>query len=155
MRMISSQARYAICGMFDLAYNADTKPVQLRRIGERQQIPPRYLEQIFQRLRRAGLVVGKRGPGGGYLVARAPSEITLLDILEAVEGQIGETHSEACEDPRAAACDASDYRPDFLWGGLAERIAGALSSITLEDLCQQAARNGVSRSHAGMLTYEI
>lgn len=155
MRMISSQVRYAISGIFDLAYNADSEPVQLRRIGERQQIPPRYLEQIFQRLRRGGLVVGKRGPGGGYLIARSPSEITLLEILEAVEGSIGENRDGDDAGSGLTALAACDYRPDFLWAELAQRIGDVLSSTTLEDLCQQAARKGVSRSRAGMFNYEI
>ena len=62
----SFQIQYAICGVFDLAYNGQGDPVQVRVIGERQGIPTRYLEQIFQKLRRAGLVTSKRGPGGGY-----------------------------------------------------------------------------------------
>ena len=66
---LSLQVRYAICGVFDLAYHAGDAPVQIRVIGERQAIPPRYLEQIFQRLRRARLVTSKRGPGGGYTLA--------------------------------------------------------------------------------------
>ena len=81
MRPLSSQIRYAISGIFDLAYNAELKPVQLRIIGERQNIPARYLEQIFQRLRKAGLVQGKRGPGGGYTLLRGTTEITLRDVV--------------------------------------------------------------------------
>ena len=86
---LSLQAQYAVCGVFDLAYNGGDQPVQVRVIGERQQIPARYLEQIFQRLRRAKLVQGKRGPGGGYVLARPAGEITLRDVIEAVEGPLG------------------------------------------------------------------
>jgi Rrf2 family protein len=106
MRALSAQVRYAICGIFDLAYNADMKPVQLRVIGERQNIPPRYLEQIFQRLRKAGLVEGKRGPGGGYTLLRGTAEITLRDVVEAVEGPIlgGETRN-----PKRAAAAGESF----------------------------------------------
>ena len=84
----SLQVQYAICGSFDLAYNGGGKPVQIRVISERQAVPVRYLEQIFQRLRRAGLVDSKRGPGGGYTLARPAAEVSLREIVEALEGPL-------------------------------------------------------------------
>ena len=84
---LSLQVHYAICGIFDLAYNGQGELVQVRVIGERQGIPTRYLEQIFQRLRKADLIIGKRGPGGGYTLARPPAKITLCEVVEAVERQ--------------------------------------------------------------------
>ena len=79
---LSLQVQYAICGVFDLAYSGDGQQVRVRIIGERQQIPTRYLEQIFQRLRKAGIVSSKRGPGGGYVLARPAADVTLRDIVE-------------------------------------------------------------------------
>src|SRR5688500_6235364 len=73
---LSLQVQCAICSVFDLAYNGHGEPVQVRVVSERQGIPARYLEQIFRRLRRAELVLSKRGPGGGYTLARPPSRIT-------------------------------------------------------------------------------
>lgn len=152
MRTVSSQVRYAICGLFDLAYNADLEPVQLRVIGERQQIPPRYLEQIFQRLRKAGLVAGKRGPGGGYTLARGTSEITLRDVVEAIEGRF----DEVCGDGDGeGGADPNKPSPDFLWPTLAQRVGSLLGETTIEDLCQEAARRGVKRASAEFLTYQI
>ncbi|MFT5441280.1 MAG: Rrf2 family protein [Myxococcota bacterium] len=171
MRPLSSQVRYAISGIFDLAYNAEMKPVQLRVIGERQNIPPRYLEQIFQRLRRAGLVAGKRGPGGGYTLVRGTSEITLRDVVEAVEGPIvgGDREAGACDEPVATpgvaerAADGSsdatpevvDNSPSFLWDVIAERFAAVLAETTIDDLCQESARRGVHRADSEFLTYQI
>jgi Rrf2 family iron-sulfur cluster assembly transcriptional regulator len=169
MRALSSQVRYAICGIFDLAYNADMKPVQLRVIGERQNIPARYLEQIFQRLRRAGLVQGKRGPGGGYTLSRGTTEITLRDVVEAVEGpiEIGQhrsprrtrsTLSSAPAEPMSSddsPAASTGGTPDFLWGELAERLAAVLDETTIDDLCQESARRGVRRASAEFLTYQI
>lgn len=169
MRPLSSQVRYAISGIFDLAYHADLKPVQLRVIGARQNIPARYLEQIFQRLRRAGLVQGKRGPGGGYTLLRGTSEITLRDVVEAVEGPIeaGEVGSarRAANPTTGGAPGASDsdpdtstddvWAPDFIWSVLAERIAEVLAETTIEDLCQESARRGIRRASADNLTYQI
>ncbi len=169
MRPLSSQVRYAICGIFDLAYNADMKPVQLRVIGERQNIPARYLEQIFQRLRRAGLVQGKRGPGGGYTLLRGTSEITLRDVVEAVEGPIEAGRPEASQRAVRVSnrdCGAGDggvdagtsresCTPEFLWNDLAERIAAVLAETTIEDLCQESARRGVRWASAEFLMYQI
>ncbi len=66
----TQQLQYAIYGVFDLAYNGGPRPTRIQEVAERQGIPTRYLEQIFQKLRRAGLVESKRGPGGGYFLAR-------------------------------------------------------------------------------------
>ena len=132
----SLQVQYAICGSFDLAYNGAGQPVQIRVISARQAIPTRYLEQIFQRLRRAGLVLSKRGPGGGYTLARDPAEITLCEIVEAVEGPLAEAFE---MEPPEGEADAI-YRPSFLWSDLAARLAETLGATTLDALCRQAAR---------------
>jgi Rrf2 family iron-sulfur cluster assembly transcriptional regulator len=139
---LALQVRYAICGVFDLAYNGQGEPVRIRQIAERQAIPARYLEQIFQRLRRAGLVTSKRGPGGGYLLARAPGEISLREVVEAVEGSLA--RGLAAGPARGPA--RTPYRPDFLWPALAEGLAGLLGRITLESLCRDAARASVERA---------
>lgn len=152
--------------MFDLAYNAEAVPVQLRTIGERQDIPPRYLEQIFQRLRKAGLVQGKRGPGGGYVLERAPAEISLLDIVEAVDGPIA-----VCAPRRAGATSvagvgkdvgksgepqgAGGAGPDFLWPQLVEQFAHTLAATTLDDLAREATRRGIRRPTDESLSYQI
>ena len=132
----SLQVQYAICGSFDLAYNGGERPVQIRVISERQAIPARYLEQIFQRLRRAGLICSKRGPGGGYTLARAPEEISLREIIEALEGPLSEDlKMPAPDDP-----SQGEFRPSFAWDAVAERLADALSEISLDALCKQAVR---------------
>jgi len=146
---LSLQVHYAICGVFDLAYNGDGEPVQVRVIGDRQAIPARYLEQIFQRRRRAKLVRGKRGPGGGYTLARRPAEITIRDIVEAVEGPI------RAGDGAADADDATRFRPEFLWGRLAAQFGAVLAEFSVEDLCTEAAQSAVPRSNAESLTYQI
>ena len=145
----SLQAQYAVCGVFDLAFNGHGDPVAVQAIGERQAIPTRYLEQIFQRLRRADLVTGKRGPGGGYVLSRSPSEITLLDVVVAVEGE-----AERWFAPEGETAAAVPYRPSFLWPRLADGFAGVLGAITLEDLCRDATQASVRRA-AVELTYVI
>jgi Rrf2 family iron-sulfur cluster assembly transcriptional regulator len=147
---VSLQVQYAVCGVFDLAYNGQGQPVQIRVIGARQEIPVRYLEQIFQRLRREGIVASKRGPGGGYTLARPPARISLRQIVEAVEGPIG-----AAEALPAPAAGRRSLRPDFLWPDLAERFALVLSELNLEQLCRDAARAEVERAHPGAPMYFI
>jgi Rrf2 family iron-sulfur cluster assembly transcriptional regulator len=146
---LSLQVRYAICGAFDLAYNSQGEPVQVRVVSERQDIPARYLEQIFRRLRQAGLVASKRGPGGGYTLAREASAITLLQLVEAVEGPLAES---LAMEPAAAP---SGFRPDFVWEGLAERFRQALDAATLEALCRQAEAAEVPRAESEAPMYFI
>ncbi len=145
----SLQVRYAICGLFDLAYNGGGKAVQVRVIGERQGIPARYLEQIFQRLRRSGLVTGKRGPGGGYTLARPPAEIRLRDIVESLEGPAATWFTESDES------EPVRYRPDFVWPELADRVAETLSDLDLEELCRRASRSGVPHPQDAEAMYFI
>ena len=148
---LSLQIQYAICGVFDLAYNAGEEPVRIRVISARQTIPARYLEQIFQRLRRANIVASKRGPGGGYTLARPASEISLRDIVEAVEGSLADAlNMVPAADPVAAA-----FRPDFLWKLLADRFADALEETSLDALCRDAARLGVKRESSDAEMYFI
>ena len=146
---LSLQVQYAICGAFDLAYNSRGDPVQVRVISERQAIPARYLEQIFRRMRQAGLVVSKRGPGGGYQLARDASAITLRDVVEAVEGPLAT--SLAMEPPPELA----GFRPDFVWKSLAARFSDALAATTLDALCRQAERAGIVRAEVEAPMYFI
>ncbi|MBW2359872.1 MAG: Rrf2 family transcriptional regulator, partial [Deltaproteobacteria bacterium] len=139
---LSRQVQYAVCGVFDLAYNGQGEPLQVRVISERQAIPGRYLEQIFRRLRRAELVTSKRGPGGGYMLARPAREITLRDVVEAVEGPL-----EAAFELELSPGAPSAARPDFLWLDLAERLGAALAELDLETLCRAAGRAQVERAN--------
>src|SRR5215472_5150106 len=129
---LSLQLQYAVCGVFDLAYNGQGEPVQIRVISERQGIPARYLEQIFQRLRRARLVQSKRGPGGGYTLARRPAEITLRDVVEAVEGPFDGREARTRKGSGGDKQSATSYRPSFLWPVLSQNIAEVLARTNLE-----------------------
>jgi Rrf2 family transcriptional regulator, iron-sulfur cluster assembly transcription factor len=147
---LSRQVQYALCGIFDLAYNGAGGPVRVRSIGNRQQIPYRFLEQIFQRLRKAGIVRGKRGPGGGYVLCRPPDQISLREVCEAVEGRWDQRAAVDVED-----WPDSEHRPDFLWPDLAERMARALGEIHVSDVCGEAVRRSVTRDLPDALDYQI
>jgi Rrf2 family protein len=147
---LSRRVQYALCGIFDLAYNGANGPVRVKAIGARHQIPHRFLEQIFQRLRKAGLVRGKRGPGGGYVLSRPPDQISLREVVEAVEGSLD----------RRAVLDLegwpeSRHRPDFLWLDLAERMGRVLGDIAVSDVCREAVRRSIERELPDTLDYQI
>jgi Rrf2 family protein len=148
---LSLQVQYAICGTFDLAYNGGGEPVQIRVVSDRQAIPARYLEQIFQRLRRAGLMLGKRGPGGGYTLALPPEQISLLSIVEALEGPLSEVME--MEAPRGAS--GPDFRPGFFWDVLSEQLGAALAATSLDSLCRQAVLAEVPRAQSDAPMYFI
>ena len=147
---LSRQVQYALCGIFDLAYNGAAGPVRVEVIGLRHRIPHRFLEQIFQRLRRADLVVGKRGPGGGYVLTRRPEEINLRDVVEAIEGPLVRR-----SEPDESDWPPTEYRPDFLWESLAQRTADMLSEIVVADICREAARRSIDRDLPAGLDFQI
>jgi len=163
----TQQLRYSLCGIFDLAYHRDENPIRIEEIGRRQGIPARYLEQIFQKLRRAGLVVSKRGPGGGYLLARSPEKISLADVVVAVQGSVvRRDEREAGAKASAASGAAADPRRgvnghepegslEFISDAVERRIIEALASETIADLCREATRRGIPRTAAAPLMYEI
>jgi Rrf2 family iron-sulfur cluster assembly transcriptional regulator len=85
---LTSKTAYGVQALYDMAFHGAGRPVQAREVADRQQIPLRYLEQILQELRRAGLVEGKRGPGGGYALARRPQEVRLAEVVAALDGPL-------------------------------------------------------------------
>lgn len=148
---LSRRARYALCGIFDIAYNGGEAPVPVRAVGARQKIPPRYLEQVFQDLRRAGLVRSKRGPGGGYLLTRPAERITVRQVIEAVHGPLSGTLAP----PGRAGRGKAGGRPDFLWTDLVRRVEQSLDALSLADICRRAARAGAERASAENRTWHI
>jgi Rrf2 family iron-sulfur cluster assembly transcriptional regulator len=121
--------------MVDLANCDSKKPVTLSEIAERQEISLSYLEQLFSKLRRAGLVKSVRGPGGGYKLAFATDSIRVSDVIRAVDEPIKTTR---CDPDTRAGCMANHSRclTHDLWEELGHQIHLFLSSVTLEDVCE-------------------
>jgi len=117
----------------DLALHQRGRPVTLAEIAERQEISLSYLEQLFGRLRRAGLVKGVRGPGGGYMLARAPDDCRVSDIILAVDEPLNATRCKPGS-PRGCRSDASRCITHDLWEELGNQIYLFLSSITVADV---------------------
>jgi Rrf2 family iron-sulfur cluster assembly transcriptional regulator len=130
---LTTKGRYAVTAMLDLAYHSQSKPVTLTDIAARQTISLSYLEQLFARLRRAGMVKGVRGPGGGYKLCRNTGEINIADIITAVDESLDSTKcgGEAnCQ--KDQACLTHD-----LWMGLSDQIRSYLNEISLADLLEK------------------
>jgi Rrf2 family protein len=149
---LSNKGRYGVRALFDLAFHGGGASSQIRDIAERQSIPPRFLEQIFQDLRRAGLVSSKRGPRGGYQLTQPPRQVSLGAIIGALEGKISPfVPEESSEhgDSASIAVTESAFRD------LATRIEACFEEVSLEDLCVRAEELGVKRSTPGGYVYVI
>ena len=129
---LSTKGRYAVMALTDLAGQGDTRAVPVAEIAERQQISQAYLEQLFARLRRRGLVTSHRGPGGGYRLAKPAAETTVADVVIAVD-----------EPLRAIRCgggktgcmkDGARCLTHDLWEETGRQIRAYLASVSLADV---------------------
>ncbi len=129
---LSTKGRYAVMAMVDLASHTTQKPVALSEIAERQGISLSYLEQLFSRLRREGLVKSVRGPGGGYHLGRETSDITISDIIISVDEPLT---AMGCDDGGEDGCTGTGRCVTHkLWRSLTHRIHEWLEEITLQDV---------------------
>ena len=130
---LSTKGRYAVMDMVDLATQSDGRPVALADVAERQEISLSYLEQLFGKLRRGGLVKSVRGPGGGYLLSRTSDETRVSDIIMAVDEPIKATR---CSPGSPEGCKSNKSRclTHDLWEELGNHIYLYLSSVSLEDV---------------------
>ncbi|MCM2129904.1 Fe-S cluster assembly transcriptional regulator IscR [Larsenimonas rhizosphaerae] len=127
---LTTKGRYAVTAMLDLAIRQNQGPLSLADISKRQEISLSYLEQLFSRLRRQGLVKSVRGPGGGYLLNHAPADITVSAIIDAVNESIDATRCQGLGD-----CHHGDTcLTHHLWCDLSEAIHDFLDGITLGEL---------------------
>lgn len=131
---LSTKGRYAVMAMVDLAAHSDGNPVALADIAQRQEISLSYLEQLFGRLRKGGLVKSVRGPGGGYRLAREQSEVRVSDIIMAVDEPIQATRCEAGS-PQGCRLNQSRCLTHDLWEELGNQIYLYLSSVSIADIC--------------------
>lgn len=133
---LSTKGRYAVMAMVDLAQHGDEGPVCLSEIAARQEISLCYLEQLFAKLRRGGLVKSVRGPGGGYQLAHGREATRIADIVLAVDEPIRATR---CRPGKTLGCrgDRSRCLTHDLWEELGNQIHLYLSSVSLADVCER------------------
>jgi len=135
--LVSTKGRYGLRSMVELAINHSNGPLPLRTIAERQDISESYLEQVFAGLRKAGLITAVRGSFGGYTLSKPASEITVAEILTALEGPMVPVN--CVEDHKPLNCERKDTCPTYpFWKKLAGKIEEVLSTTTLQDLVNQA-----------------
>ncbi|MEJ5376574.1 MAG: Rrf2 family transcriptional regulator [bacterium] len=135
---LSTKGRYGVRAVFDMAYYGKGRPAQIRTIAERQEIPIRYLEQILNRLRRAGLVRTIRGPKGGYFLGKNPDQITVADVVRATDGPLNlvrckEARRKDLQCHRAPKCVVRQ-----VWEEASKRLNDYLDSVTIGNLCSEA-----------------
>lgn len=128
---ISTKARYALRGILDLALISRGGPSFIKDISERQEISRLYLEQLFSQLKTAGLVRSVRGPKGGFVLTRPPSQIRLIEVIEAMEGSNAPVD---CVD-NATVCSRADFcLTRKVWVEMKKAMDRVLGSVTLQDL---------------------
>ena len=144
---LSTRCKYAVMALFDMAYNSPGSGTQVRQIAERQEIPMRFLEQIFQDLRRADIVTGKRGRNGGYVLAKQPAEISIYDIVIATDGPL--EFSKATSHDLGSTIDIAN----LTWQKIEKEFAVTLEQDTLKGMVDRAIDLGVPRGDPGYMYF--
>ena len=142
MRM-STKAQYAIRALVSLNLISTGQPISIKEIAEREKISSNYLEQLFVKLRRGGIVRSVRGPGGGYVLARPAADIHIDQIIDTVEEALMPL---ACMDADGSCHCESECTTQLVWQGLGNQIRSFLASMTLEDLTNDGRRQLACRA---------
>jgi Rrf2 family protein len=131
---LSTKGRYGLRALADLALHSGGQPVALMTIAKRQHLSDGYLESMFGALRRAGLVRSVKGAGGGYVLAREASSISVGEVLNVLEGDLSivDQDERAQQDMSLRGCIKS-----FVWDEVSQKISGVVDTLTLEDLVSQ------------------
>lgn len=129
---LTAKSEYGVLAMIDLACNHGAGPVSAREIAERREIPPRFLEQLFVALRRGGLVSALRGAKGGFVLTREPGRITILEIVEALEGPL---ETSVCDSERESGCSRSAACAAApVWAKATHALRDVFATTTLDEL---------------------
>jgi len=152
---LSTQSRYGVRALFDIAYHSEGLETQVKDISRRQGISPRYLEQIFQKLKKSGILGSKRGPSGGYFLNKKPEEITIGEVIRITEGNIAPV---LCIDPedKSQPCGRSgECVTQVIWNEAGNRLKEYFDSVTVKDLCQMARNMGLKKELDQRFMYYI
>ena len=151
MLKLSRKTLFAIEAVLDIAYHAGAAPVQSREITRRQGIPRRYLEQALQNLVRSGVLVGVRGPRGGYRLARERRRITVGEIIRIVRNI--DDDDELLEEQSGSPLGYKVVRP--LWQELQSELLARLDGVTVDELCDRADLAGIVSEGRSNLDFSI
>lgn len=135
---ITTKGRYALRAMLFLAHCSDSKPVSIKTLSEKTKLSPEFLEQIFFRLRKAGIIISTRGPGGGFTFIKDPNSITVHDIFKAVDEGY---HVAPCadDDPNKASCEffSECVACDF-WKHTNDILVQYFSGVSIQDVIDRS-----------------
>ncbi len=151
MLRLSKKMLFAIEAVLDIAYHAGSEPVQSRDITRRQGIPRRYLEQALQHLVRRGILIGVRGPRGGYRLARERRRISVGDIVRVVRDM--EANNNLIDDTPGSDLGQKVVRP--LWAELQNEMMERLNDMSIDDLCNRANQTGIASEGRENLDFSI
>jgi Rrf2 family iron-sulfur cluster assembly transcriptional regulator len=152
---LSTQSRYGVRAIFDIAYHSEGLETQVKDISRRQGISQRYLEQIFQKLRKAGIVGSKRGPSGGYFLGKRPEDITIGQIVQVTEGNINPVRCVDAEDSTQACERFDECVTQIVWNEAGKRLREYFDSVTIKDLCRLAREIGIKKDFDKRFMYYI
>ncbi|MGA2975709.1 MAG: Rrf2 family transcriptional regulator [Spirochaetia bacterium] len=144
---ITTKGRYGLRAVINLAMSNHNRPISTSSIAGEEKVSSEFLEQIFFKLKKAGVIRSVRGPGGGFVLNRKPGEITVQDILEAV----GETHGlTPCTLRRRTLCDRPEPCPAHdIWTGLQKAMEDYLTHITLKDILEKNGKRLAAQLESG------
>ena len=131
MISVTSKSRYAVVAMAELARSAEDRPVPIATVAERRGMPVQFLEQLFSTLRRSGLLESYRGMRGGYTLARPADQITVLEVVQALDGRVGEEGKEA----------------GGIWAEGVDALRAVFSQTTIADIARREAEDAGSRMY--------
>ncbi|HEY9164321.1 MAG TPA: Rrf2 family transcriptional regulator [Magnetovibrio sp.] len=151
MLRLSKKMLFAIEAVLDIAYHAGSEPVQSREITRRQDIPRRYLEQALQQLVREDILLGVRGPRGGYRLARERRRISIGDIVRAVRKM--ETADDPLKDTTGSDLGVQVVRP--LWLEMQAEVMKQLDNVSIDEMCNRAHKVGIESEGRKSLDFTI
>ena len=150
---ITTRTRYAIRALYDLAFHRLGQAAGAKEISDRQKIPLRFLEQILQDLRKAGIIEARRGPRGGYVLSRPPAKISLAEVMHAVRGPLEEMFG--FDAPANPPAPGTDDVPAAVWTDVRARLVDVLQHASLQDFVARAEASGVKRAALPATMYFI
>ena len=138
---LTTKGRYGLRAVIDLAMYAKTEPVSLSDVAERQNISISYLEQLVAKLKKAGIVQSTRGAQGGYALAKAPEEISVGEVLRALEGSLSPVDCSAVDGEGETECSASNFCvTKYVWKRINDSINDTVNNMFLSELLEESGK---------------
>ena len=151
---LTTQSRYGVRAIFDIAYHSEGLDTQVNDIARRQEISSRYIEQIFQKLRKGNIIGSRRGPKGGYFLVKKPEEISVGEIIRITEGGL---HPVFCvsDNPKKQCERSEECVTRLIWCEAGRKLNEYFDSVTVKDLCDMARARGIPRESDKKYMYFI